>query len=175
MPRAGFLIYSLCVKIAVMADSHDNCDALARALSVAAKRGAQHILHLGDIISPFTSRVFKAHFGGEMTILFGNNDGDRVALTEKFSPFGAQFLHPPTTVRIGGITIAAMHEPLFPEFLSASKRFQAIMWGHTHQLEVKEIDGVLALNPGELHGFITGKKTFVLLDTETMEPEVIQV
>lgn len=163
------------MKIAVMADSHDNCDALARALSLAARRGAEHILHLGDLISPFTSRVFKAHFGGGITILFGNNDGDRVALVERFSPLGAQLLHPPTTIKLGGLNIAAMHEPLFPEFLSASKRFQLILWGHTHQLEIKEIDGVLALNPGELHGFITGKKTFVLLDTETMKPEVIQV
>lgn len=165
----------MAVKIAVMSDSHDNCDALARALSVAARRGVQHIIHLGDVISPFTSTVFKAHFGGEITILFGNNDGDRVGLVEKFSPLGAQLLHPPTTIRVGEITIAAMHEPLFPEFLSASKRFQAIMWGHTHLLEIKEIEGVLALNPGELHGFISGKRTFVLLDTETMKPEVIQV
>ncbi len=165
----------MALKIAIMADSHDNCDALARALSVAARRGAQHIIHLGDVVSPFTSRVFKAHFGGAITILFGNNDGDRVALMEKFSPLGAQLLHPPTSIQIGGLDIAAMHEPLFPEFLSASKRFQLILWGHTHQLEIKEIDGVLALNPGELHGFLTGKKTFILLDTETMKPEVIQV
>jgi len=175
LPHHRFLIYSLAVKIAVMADSHDNCDALARALSLASRRGVQHVIHLGDVISAFTSRVFKAHFGGEITILFGNNDGDRVALMEKFSPLGARFFHPPTTIQVGGIVIAAMHEPLFPEFLSASKRFQAIMWGHTHQLEIKEMDGVLALNPGELHGFVTGKKTFILLDTETMEPEVAQV
>lgn len=165
----------MALKVAIMSDSHDNCDSLARALSVAALRGAEHIIHLGDIISPFTSRVFRAHFGGRLTLLFGNNDGDRVGLMEKFSPLGAEFHHPPASLQLGGLRIAAMHEPLFPEFLSASKRFHAIMWGHTHQLEIKEIDGVLVINPGELHGFLTGKRTFVLLDTETMKPEVIQV
>jgi len=163
------------MKIAVMSDSHDNCTALASALAIAAKRGARHIIHLGDLISPFTARVFAAHYGGPLTILFGNNDGDRVALVEKFTPLGAQFHHPPATLTIDGLTIAAMHEPLFPESLAATGRFQVIMWGHTHQLEIKTCEGVLAFNPGEIHGFLSGRKTFVLLETETLETEVIEI
>ncbi len=165
----------LSVKIAVMSDSHDNCDALAQALDMAARKGATHVIHLGDIISPFTSRVFRSHYGGDVSLLFGNNDGDRIGLIEAFSKVDARFYHPPATLRIGGLTIAAMHEPLFPESLAATGSFDAVLWGHTHELQITQQDGVLMLNPGELHGFVSGKKTFVLLDTGDMSTQVIEL
>ncbi len=163
------------MKVAFMSDSHDNVWALAEALRLAARRGVEHVVHLGDIVAPFNAQVFKDNFAGEVDIVFGNNDGDRVLLVERFSEIGARLHHPPVTLRVGPLTIAAMHEPLFPESIAETGMFDLVAWGHTHRLEINRQGRVLMLNPGELHGFLSGRKTFIILDTETMEPEVVEL
>ena len=55
------------------------------------------------------------------------------------------------------------------EVLDSSGRYLAIVHGHTHVPEIKELGGTKVVNPGEACGYVSGKETVALLDTEREE------
>ena len=60
--------------------------------------------------------------------------------------------------------------------LADSGSFDIILSGHTHSLSNKKLEnGILVINPGELCGYLTGKSTFAIIDTEKMESEIIEL
>ena len=62
------------------------------------------------------------------------------------------------------------------EALANSGNFDIILSGHTHSLVNKKLDnGILVVNPGELCGYLTGRATFAIIDTDTMESEIIEL
>jgi putative phosphoesterase len=62
------------------------------------------------------------------------------------------------------------------EALGKSGDFDIILTGHTHFLSSKKLDsGSLVINPGELCGYLTDKATFAIVDTESMESEIIEL
>ena len=64
-----------------------------------------------------------------------------------------------------------MHEPFQ---LNRFKRedFDLILFGHTHRVYIEE-GKTLIINPGALSGYLAPEKTFVILDLNTMKPELI--
>ncbi|MCK4687182.1 MAG: metallophosphoesterase family protein, partial [Candidatus Lokiarchaeota archaeon] len=55
-------------------------------------------------------------------------------------------------------------------------KFDIILFGHTHALMNKRYEnGVLVVNPGELCGYLTGRATFAIVDTNKMEAEIIEL
>src|SRR3989339_1742478 len=97
------------MKIAIVSDSHENIPAIKAALQVLGKDNVDLILHAGDIISPIALRAFQ-----EVKIfliaVFGNNDGDRLFLTETVNASGDIYsgLY---EREIAGKKILMMHEP----------------------------------------------------------------
>jgi putative phosphoesterase len=62
------------------------------------------------------------------------------------------------------------------EALANSKMFDIILSGHTHIAVNKKYDnGVLVVNPGEVCGYLTDKPTFAIVNTETLEAEIIEI
>jgi putative phosphoesterase len=61
------------------------------------------------------------------------------------------------------------------EALAASGRWDAVLYGHTHRVDNRRIGGVLVLNPGEACGCLTGRKTAAILDTDTLEAEIVEL
>jgi putative phosphoesterase len=59
--------------------------------------------------------------------------------------------------------------------LANSGNFDIILSGHTHDMVNQKQDGVLIVNPGELCGYLTNKATFAIIDTESMEAEIIEI
>jgi len=59
--------------------------------------------------------------------------------------------------------------------LANSGRFDIILSGHTHSMEIRKYKEVLIINPGELCGYLTDKPTFAIIDTETMKAEIIEI
>ncbi len=59
--------------------------------------------------------------------------------------------------------------------LAESGKFDIILSGHTHLIVNRKHKDVLILNPGELCGYLTDKPTFAIIDTETMEAEIIEL
>ena len=52
--------------------------------------------------------------------------------------------------------------------LAKSGLYDVVVRGHTHKTEIKKDDAVI-VNPGEVCGYVSGDRTVVLLDPETLD------
>jgi putative phosphoesterase len=59
--------------------------------------------------------------------------------------------------------------------LIKSESFNIIVHGHTHKAEVYSKGKTLIVNPGEACGYLTGKSTIAVLNTERREAKIIQL
>ena len=63
------------MKVCIVSDSHDNRRLLEIAVRDARQRGAEAVLHCGDVVAPTTLRVLQKH-GLPVHVIHGNNTGD---------------------------------------------------------------------------------------------------
>lgn len=159
------------MKIAIISDTHDNLNNLRKAVEIINSSGVQHVFHAGDFTSPFTIRVLK-ELGCPLTGVFGNNDGDKLLLKEKFN---GSIHNQPYITTFNEKRIAMMHEPVFIDALRDSGHFDIIIFGHTHEPVVREEKGVLIINPGELAGWLYGKPTMAIVDLNMMRAEIVKI
>jgi len=54
-------------------------------------------------------------------------------------------------------------------------KYDIILYGHTHVARVINRDGTLVVNPGALSGYVSGKRTFAIVDTEKMEANIVDI
>lgn len=153
------------IKIAIMADSHDNIKAIDKAINIANKKNCTHLFHLGDIVSPFSALILK-NFQGKVNAVFGNNDGEILGLQKVFNNFGGEISRPPISVNINKKKIILMHEPILIEELLSAERTDYIFYGHLHKIHFKIEGQTTILNPGESAGWVE-KPSFFILELET--------
>ena len=158
--------------IGIMSDSHDNMDAIKKAVKFFNARRVALVLHAGDIVSPFTAVEFEK-LKMKFTGVFGNNDGDKPYLLERFKKIGS-LSHDPLELKAGGKKIVLMHQPKFIDQLLADDRYDVVVYGHTHKIDVRKGKS-LVVNPGETGGWLTGRQTVALLDTEKLKAEIFDL
>ena len=160
------------MKIGILSDSHDRLPLLERAVERFNAEAVDLVLHAGDFVSPFTA-IPLAKLRGAFVGVYGNNDGDRLYLRERFEKIGPIYLgyH---TFEIDGVRGVLMHEPKSIDALVASGHYDLIVYGHTHEVDLRA-DGPVVVNPGEACGYLSGRATVVLFDTETRTPELIEL
>jgi len=181
IPNKKIKSVNLIMLIAVISDSHDHRDNILKAVSIINEKNVEALIHCGDIISPFVKRWFdklndKAK--NQFFSVYGNNDGERLYLKQilgkicKFPQNSNEHI-----IELGGKRIYISHMPKkeLIDALANSDMFDIILSGHTHLLVNRKQNDVLILNPGELCGYITNKPTFAIIDTETMEAEIIEL
>ncbi len=163
------------MKIAVISDTHDNKTAIKEAFRIIESRGINLTLHLGDIISPFVSDFIREVYTGKLIAILGNNDGEKFFLKKKFESNGFELKElKPVKIELEGRKIILMHEPIEVDSLARSGDFDVILYGHLHKIDNRKIGNTLILNPGEACGYLTGKRTFAILDLKILEAEVIE-
>ncbi len=156
------------MKIGILSDSHDNLPAIAKAVSIFNDMEVTHVLHAGDLVSPFTSIPLKT-LNMEFTAVFGNNDGERVGLSNVFR---GRIHRAPHALEIGGKKILLMHEPDALEALVASGHYDAVIYGHTHEPVIRR-GKTLVINPGESCGWLKGNRTIAIWDLKTGEADIM--
>ena len=163
------------MRIAVISDTHDNKEAIEKAFRLIENKGIKLTLHLGDIISPFVSDFIKSVYSGKLISILGNNDGEKFFLKKKFELNGFELEElKPVEIELDGKKIIMMHEPIEVDSLAKSGDFDVILYGHLHRIDNRKVGKTLILNPGEACGYLTGKKTFAILDLDEMKAEVIE-
>jgi putative phosphoesterase len=134
------------------------------------------VLHAGDYVAGFVIPKFKM-LNCKLIGVFGNNDGDHELLKKRFSETTNCTIHDKfATVNVDGYRIALLHGTEI-ELLNAiidSGYFNAVIHGHSHNKKIEKKGKTLAVNPGELCGYLTGKSTLVLLDTVKNEAKIIE-
>lgn len=161
------------MKVGVLSDSHDHLDRLALAVQHLRDREVELVLHAGDFIAPFTVPVLH-RVGVPIRAVFGNNDGERIGLKARFDALGHQLSERPQAYEFSGKRFLLLHEPVALEALEGSPHYDLVVYGHTHQLDIRHTaSGALLLNPGEVCGWVTGQAHCCVVDLSTRQVEVI--
>ena len=156
--------------VGIMADTHDNVPAIEKAISFFNQKKVVFVVHAGDFIAPFSLKPLE-DLRCPWIGVFGNNDGEKKGLTS----FSKGRIQPaPYELNLDGKKVVVVHdiETFDSEDLS-KKEAKLLIHGHTHEPEVKKgDDGILYVNPGEVGGWLKGRHTVALVDTEKLEATV---
>lgn len=163
--------------IGIISDTHENMHAIDKSVKIFNTYNVSLVLHAGDIISPITYSHFSK-LNCKMKLVFGNNDGEKTFLKEKFSNIG-EIKQPPFEFQLEEeqhkVNFLLLHEPYHLEEFIKSQKYDFIIYGHTHRQDLKIQGKTLILNPGEAGGWLTGEKYIALLDTKTKKVERIKL
>ncbi len=162
--------------IGILSDSHDNMNAIRKAVEFFNEKEVKAVLHAGDLISPFTARAFK-ELKPKFYFVFGNNDGDKLTLTKRFEEIGATVCGDFGDLIIDGLHIALLHgtDEALVKALAKSGEFDVVIRGHSHDPGVKIIEGTPVINPGECSGVLSGKATVAILEAANLNVEITEL
>lgn len=160
------------MKIGFMSDSHDNMSAIRAAVGLFANSGVKQVIHCGDAVSPFVVPALKAGGFDKVTAVFGNNDGEWLMLSTMFRQVG-EIIKPPIFIDVYDKRIAVLHEPM-PMDVMDSMPVDIVAFGHTHEPVIKP-GKPLVINPGECCGYLSGRSSVIIVDTENMEAQLIEL
>lgn len=162
------------VKIGLIADTHDNQEAAEKAVELFNQEEVEHVLHAGDLVSPFTASKF-ANLDAEFHFVWGNNEGDRIFTTKKLKDINAEPAGEFQSLSLDGKNIALIHgeNEEVVDALAESEKYDAVVRGHTHNPGVEE--DPLVVNPGAASGYLCENRTVAILDTEKMKVEIKEI
>ena len=164
--------------IGVLADSHDNVPMIAKAVERFNGAGCEIVLHAGDLVAPFSVAVL-GKLSCPWKAVYGNNDGEKVGLKLKAAGLGGSIQEPPLMVEAGGRRVLVLHDCQDAATEAKAYSAEVVIYGHSHQVSVEHPGGTgnppLLLNPGECGGWLSGECTTALLDTDTLEVQIIDL
>lgn len=163
--------------IGLISDTHDRLPMVDKAIKALNDENVELVLHAGDYVSPFVIPRFK-ELKARLIGVFGNNDGDHEFLKRRFSEdkhleIRGDFAR----IALGGVKIALLHggdEDLLMALIDGGS-FDVVVHGHAHEAKVYRKGNTLIVNPGEVCGYLTGKSTIALLDTEKLEARILEL
>jgi putative phosphoesterase len=162
--------------IGIMSDSHDNIQGTKDALTIFRERGVKLVMHAGDMIGSGNCYTFEG-CNMDVKLVYGNNDGDRVGLMKEFKRVGGEYLGDFGEIDADGLKMAMLHgtdEPVVKAVV-ASQLYDVVVRGHNHQAEVTQHGKTLLVNPGEIWGHFTGRKSVAVLDTSNLAVEIVEM
>ncbi len=163
--------------IGVISDTHDNLPQIEKAVKYLNDQKVGLVLHAGDYVAGFVIPKFKV-LNCKLIGVFGNNDGDHELLKKRFNETTNCTIHGQfASVEVEGCKIALLHgtETELLNSIIDSGYFDAVIHGHSHNKSIERKDKTLAINPGELCGYLTGKSTIAVLDTAKHEAKIIEL
>jgi uncharacterized protein len=152
------------MKIAIIADIHDNLVNLQKCLDWCAANGVEEIVCCGDITNGETLKFLSEHWRGSIHLVRGNMeiyDEAEAGLFGNFRYYGrtGSFDRKKKKIGIG-------HEPFLIDDLMAEDGYDIIFYGHTHKPWESKKNGIRLVNPGTLAG-VFQRATFAVWDTES--------
>jgi putative phosphoesterase len=126
-------------KIAVLSDTHKRGDLQNEAIKFAKSKGANYLLHLGDLESKKNLESLKLS-NIPYAAVFGNNDANLYPLANSY-----KIKKEPYYLKIKDTTIKMMHLPYY-----LSSDCDIVLFGHLHKFSVELKNNTLFLNPGEI-------------------------
>jgi putative phosphoesterase len=162
--------------VGLLSDTHDRLPLIDEAVKKLNQAKVELVLHSGDYVSPFVAANFK-QLKVPLIGVFGNNDGDKITLKKKFAEQGKDIRGRFAFVVVDGLRIALLHgdETELMRSLLELESHDVLVSGHTHEPKVCRKGRTLIINPGEACGYLSGKPTIAILDTETLEVKTIEL
>lgn len=156
------------MKIGILSDTHDNLPRIRAVVELLGAEGAEVLIHAGDFVAPFSVKELLK-FPGEVYGVFGNNDGEIAGIKKAWR----HVFHGPYLFELGGLRILVCHDEADLE-RAPYDDIDIQVFGHNHRPEVRE-GRPLVVNPGEAGGWLTGKSTCALLDTDGPSAKIMEI
>jgi len=168
------------MKVCILSDSHDHIPLLCSSVKQAKEKGAQAILHCGDIVAPSTLGKLKP-FELPIYAIHGNNSGDMYFLS-KLAHDSNGLIHyygQDAAISLGGRHIFLVHYPHYARAMAVTGDYDLVCCGHTHKAKIEEIQNIkgkktIFCNAGTVGG-IAAIPTYVFGDLETLEFNICNV
>jgi len=166
------------MKIGIVSDTHGRSRQLRAALAELAGRGAEAIVHCGDVGGAGCTATL-GEVGVPVYVVAGNMDRHRLEpLKTKAAELGLHFNAEAIMLPLpDGGYLAATHgnDVTVLERLVEIDRVAYLCHGHTHRRRDEVIGGTRMINPGALVHARGGAASCALLDTETDTLEFIDM
>ncbi|MEM2876295.1 MAG: metallophosphoesterase [Candidatus Bathyarchaeia archaeon] len=160
--------------VGIISDIHDRLPLLKEAVDCFNEEGVDLVLCAGDYVAPFVVPHFKP-LKARMIGVFGNNDAERQTLRERFSGLGFDIHGVFRRLEVDGLHVALLHgdeQDLLKSVIELSK-FDVVVYGHTHNAEVRRSNNKLLINPGEVCAYLSERSTVAILDTRRIEARIL--
>lgn len=162
------------MKVCIVSDSHDNRRSLMAALTDAKARGAEAVLHCGDLVAPSTLPALRP-LGLPIHLIHGNNTGDLVVLM-RIAHHRQGFIHyygQDADLTLAERRLFIVHFPHYARAMAATGDYDVVCCGHSHEAciaQQRNLQGghTLVINPGTVGG-IDAPATYVLGDLRTLQ------
>lgn len=160
------------MRIGIVADTHDRLRYIHKAVEIFNDSGVQLVLHGGDFVAPFALTPLK-HLKMDWLGVLGNNDGEVAGLLEMSE---GRIKGRRLEQIVGGRSILVVHEEGEARGGGAyPSGVDVVIFGHTHEPAVERQGETLVVNPGECCGYLGNRATVALLDTDTLQVELVDV
>ena len=161
------------MKAGILSDTHDAHKNVLKAIDIFNERGVEYVFHAGDMVSPFTAKAFANLKNAKFIVVLGNCDGEKLYLKSTIDDFGGQLCPHIYTGEIEGRKIFMTHMPDILDEVVHGGRYDLVIYGHTHEQDIRKVGGTLIVNPGETTDWITGKSSIVIVTLDDMSYENI--
>jgi uncharacterized protein len=162
------------MKICILSDSHDNRDKLHAVVEKAVDKGAEAILHCGDVVSPSTFRSV-VWSGLPIHVIHGNNTGDLVVLAKMATQHGEQISYygRDADITLADRRIFMVHYPHYAEAMALTGRYDLVCCGHSHHARIDKVSNIkntttILANPGNTAG-IGEEPKYIMADLANMQ------
>jgi hypothetical protein len=159
------------MRVGIFADTHDHLDNIRLAVAEFNRRECEVVLFAGDLVSTFAIPPLR-QLNCRMIASFGDNEGNKVGIRGGMQIVG-EIGDPPFCFRLAdGKRVLLTHQrELIRESVDG---VDIIVYAHTHKPRIQHDEGGrLWINPGETSGWTYGRPSIVILDTASMETDVV--
>ena len=158
--------------IGIISDTHENEEAIKKAVKIFLDKKVEFVVHCGDIISPPMLEHFKEL---KMKFVLGNNDGEVAGLNIKSREFGWEPVTEEKEFDYKGKKFYVYHGTLKQKLDERIKNgnYDYVLTGHTHLKRDEKIGKTRVINPGAL--FRVNPYTIALLDPSKDQLEFLEV
>ncbi|TYB31611.1 MAG: YfcE family phosphodiesterase [Candidatus Mcinerneyibacterium aminivorans] len=157
------------MRIGLITDTHENTDTIKWAVRKANNSNLDLFIHLGDIISPIMYRYFK-NINSKYLFLYGNNDGERQWLKEKF----INIYEPPYILNKNNMKFYLTHIDTDWDEVIEKENPDFIFYGHTHKFNLEKRKDTVIFNPGEACGLLENLHNFAIVDLRKNSIKVLK-
>jgi putative phosphoesterase len=168
------------MKICILSDSHDNRRLLGAAVEDAKARGAEAVLHCGDVVAPTTLRVLQK-YELPVHVIHGNNTGDLYNMARLAAEPGSviRYHGQDAAFTLADRSIFIVHYPHYARAMACTGEYDLVCCGHDHRPELELLPNIKGkttwyINPGTVGG-VGAEPTYVLADLVEMKFEVVRV
>lgn len=168
------------MKICILSDSHDNRARLRFAVEHAAARGAEVVLHAGDVVAPSTLNVVQ-DLGLPVHVIHGNNVGDPYVMQRLAARKGSMVIYhgADASLTLAERRIFMVHYPHYARGMASTGDYDLVCCGHSHRVDIERLDNLkgtqtVFVDAGTVGG-VDAPSTYVLGDLHTMHFEIVDL